>query len=103
MNAKIGSTLSRRHLLALSMGLGGAMTLQLAGCGATDSAAQCADPEKLSDDQLSLRTSLHYVERAAGAQSCSGCAFFKSGAQAACGTCELLKGPANPRGRCDSW
>jgi len=61
-------------------------------------AAGCADP----DD--SLRSSLHYVEASPDAQkTCSACGFFTPGSGGACGDCKIFSGPANPKGRCDSW
>jgi hypothetical protein len=103
MNTESNPTLSRRRLLSITMGLGGAVALNLAGCGKGGTAPLCADPQKLSDEQVSLRTSLHYTERAPGKDTCSDCAFFKSESNAVCGTCQLLKGPANPHGHCNSW
>ena len=61
-------------------------------------AAACADPED------GLRKSLHYTEASPDAkQTCSGCAFFTADAGGGCGSCKIFTGPANPKGRCDSW
>jgi hypothetical protein len=62
-------------------------------------AGACADPAD------SLRASLHYVEKSADAkQTCDACGFFEADASnAACGNCKIFNGPANPKGRCDSW
>lgn len=103
MNTKIKPILSRRRLLGITMGFGGAWALNLAGCGKSGPAQLCADPDKLNDEQLSLRTSLRYTERAPDKETCAGCAFFKAEENSACGTCELFKGPVNPQGHCDSW
>lgn len=103
MHTKTKATFSRRHLLGVTIGFGGALTLHLAGCGNRGPAKLCADPDQLNDAQISVRTSLRYTERALGSETCSGCAFFKVQENAACGTCELLKGPVNPQGHCTSW
>lgn len=88
---------SRRRFL---MGFG-ALGIGLAGCN--QKAAVCADPAQLDDQQVSLRASLSYTESAPGKETCADCGFFRMTAGSSCGTCELLKGPANPKGHCDSW
>lgn len=90
------SPISRRGVLAGAARL--APAIGLASLAArTAVAAACADP----DD--SLRSSLHYTEASPDAQkTCSACAFFTPDS-GGCGACKIFSGPANPKGRCDSW
>ena len=63
----------------------------------------CADPAKLDSGAAGLRASLNYVELAPDpAKTCAACAFFAAGA-GLCGSCQILNGPANSKGHCDSW
>jgi hypothetical protein len=67
---------------------------------AAPAAEACVDPASES-----LRSSLHYSNPSAkSAETCSGCAFFSAGAaKSACGNCQILSGPVDAGGRCDSW
>jgi hypothetical protein len=68
-----------------------------------NAAELCADPKAMDSGQQSLRTSLHYTEQAADqTKTCSACGFFQPADQI-CGTCMIFTGPANAKGRCDSW
>lgn len=52
----------------------------------------------------SLRESLHYVAITPdAAKPCKACAFFKSEDASACGPCDILSGPVDATGHCDSW
>jgi hypothetical protein len=53
----------------------------------------------------SLRASLNYVATAADpAVACARCAFFAAGpAGGACGGCQILSGPVDAAGHCDSF
>lgn len=105
--------LSRRRLLGLlagvppfvaAFGAGLSGGIGASGCGASDA---CVDPEALSTGQASLRASVRYAARSpvGDEQACVACRFFRSRPEDAngCGDCEILQGPVNPRGRCDSW
>jgi hypothetical protein len=74
------------------------------GLGCRDS---CVDPDYLSTSDVRLRASLDFTERSPhGSQKeCAGCEFFRavSGDADGCGTCQIIQGPVNPRGYCDSW
>lgn len=74
----------------------------LASC--TGGGSVCADPEVLSTSERQLRASLHYTERSphGDAKRCAGCQFFSAGS-GDCGQCQILNGPVNPGGHCDSW
>ena len=72
-------------------------------------AAQCDDLSAMSEaDQAQsqqLRQSLGYVDQSVEAsKNCSNCALFVAAeAGAACGGCNLIKGPISPSGYCNSW
>jgi hypothetical protein len=86
--------MTRRALLRHAIGIG---TLSV---GTKLLAASCAVP---GGPDSSMRTELHYVEASTDpGKQCAGCAFF-SNLQGGCGTCQILNGPANPNGHCDSW
>jgi len=85
---------SRRTLLRHVVGLGAL------GVNAKLLAAACAVP---GAGDSAMRAELHYTEASPDpGKRCTGCAFF-SNLQGACGTCQILNGPANPQGHCDSW
>ena len=89
--------ISRRGVIAGAARLVPAVGLASLGARAAFAAA-CADPED------SLRASLHYVEASPdAAKSCAACAFFTPDSAGGCGQCKIFTGPANPKGRCDSW
>lgn len=108
------SSLSRRAFLNRSWQLpvAGVAVWTLSACGSKGSsagsastAAVCADPRQLTAAENAQRQSFHYVEQSTDAtKSCSGCAFFTaSETGSGCGKCQVLVGPANPLGHCDSW
>ena len=63
-------------------------------------AESCADPA--SEE---LRVSMNYSVTAVDpAQSCVTCGFFSPDSAApACGGCEIMSGPVDAAGHCDSW
>ncbi len=79
---------TRRKLVALAalapVGLLAARTAQ---------AAACYDAASLPLSQRNRRRSLGYVETSSDPKkACAACAFFAAGAQAGCGTCQMLTG-----------
>ena len=85
---------SRRVLLRRLLGL--------SAWGVTSKvlAAACA---LAGGNDSGMRAELHYVEASPDpGKQCAGCAFF-SNLQGSCGTCQILNGPVNPNGHCDSW
>jgi High potential iron-sulfur protein len=79
-------------------------TLSLIGACHKDKVLLCSDTAHLSDAENSLRESLHYTEQSGRVeQMCRGCAYFAGSGANGCGTCNLMKGPVNPLGHCDSW
>jgi hypothetical protein len=100
-------TFTRREVLITGAGLAlcsGAALVGLTGCGESD---PCVDADALTTGQASLRASFHYAARSphGEAKQCAGCQFFSAQAGDAngCGTCQILQGPVNGRGHCDSW
>ena len=62
-------------------------------------AESCVDPASES-----LRTSLHYSNPSPkSGETCSGCGFFGGDGKAACGNCQIMSGPVDAGGHCDSW
>lgn len=106
------SGISRRGVLRQIVGFaagGAAVVAGLSACGNSDEKQQaanaCADMDALSVSEASMRKSVHYVERSADPSTmCKGCEFFApAGDGGACGKCQILNGPANADGHCDSW
>lgn len=75
------------------------------GRAARRQGAVCADPGVFTPEARRQRELDNYTESSADPHAtCSVCRFFTAGTTpAACGTCQLFRGPANPRGRCDDW
>lgn len=117
--------LSRRDFLLRVSALGavtaGSGTL-LAACGGGESqpqattpeapaeepevaAADCTDLSGLTDAEKDLRTQLQYTsETPDPAKRCDNCALYQMPeGDAACGGCQIIKGPIDPGGWCVSW
>ena len=81
-----------------------------AASGCSRGGPVCSDPDLLSTPERELRAAQGYAETSphGEAKRCSGCQFFTAAssaapAQAACGSCQILGGPVNPAGHCNSW
>jgi len=63
-------------------------------------AQSCVDPSSES-----LRSSLHYASASPTAnQTCGMCGFFtRDDSKPACGNCQIMSGPVDQGGHCDSW
>ena len=89
--------LTRRQLLfqAAPLGMAG-----IAFARAARAAEAC-----VQGDSESLRASLNYTSASANsAAACAHCAFFTAdSAGGACGTCQILGGPVDAAGHCDSF
>lgn len=97
------ATLTRRRLLRHCALAPLAALPVLHGCTET-SAVQCADPEQLSPGEAQMRKSRQYVEVTRVAQQrCDSCQFFSAPDKKGCGHCEILDGPVNSAGYCNSW
>ena len=63
-------------------------------------ADSCVDPASES-----LRSSLRYASTTPKTdEPCKRCAFFTAdAARTACGNCQIMSGPVDEKGHCDSW
>lgn len=59
----------------------------------------------VSADSDGLRTSLHYTNPSPKKDElCKACGFFAAdSAKPACGNCQIMSGPVDAPGHCDSW
>ncbi|MDO9019968.1 MAG: hypothetical protein Q8S73_04530 [Deltaproteobacteria bacterium] len=100
-------TLDRRALLrrtggGLALLVLGPVAAAVEGCG--KKALSCVDTAGLSFADAQTRVTLQYVDRALDpAKPCRTCRHFRTAGEAACGGCEVVKGPINPGGGCQSW
>jgi hypothetical protein len=92
------SALTRRVLLRRILETGVSLSIVPAAIGAA--AESCVDPSSES-----LRESLHYSSSSTKpGESCQGCGFFAGDtAKPSCGTCQIMSGPVDAGGHCDSW
>lgn len=89
--------LTRRQLLLQAAPLGAAV-IGLAHAARADEA--CVQP-----DSESLRASLNYVSASVDASAaCARCAYFTADpAGGSCGPCQILGGPVDATGHCESF
>ncbi len=89
--------LTRRQLLLRAVPLGAAAVAFARTVGAAEA---CVQPESES-----LRASLNYVSATADpGAACAHCAYFTADpAGGACGPCQILGGPVDATGHCDSF
>jgi hypothetical protein len=101
--------ISRRTVLlrAVQIPIGGSILLGLSACGSDGGSAMlCADPNRMTSAEESVRRTLRYTEVSPDpAKVCAGCDFFHAAPEGnGCGSCEMFSGgPVNPDGYCDSW
>ena len=97
--------LSRRELLERSAALVPLAALLVTGCSKKAPALNCTDTTGLSATDVTIRTTLAYVDVSTEpGKSCSNCQqFVAPPAPGTCGTCKVLKGPINPTGNCKSF
>ena len=106
---KFTKNVTRRSVLVrgLQFPAAGFVALTFGACGEPESgdlAQVCADPDMLSQGELSLRESLQFVEAYEDANKvCGKCAFFTPTENSQCGHCQILNGPADQNGHCTSW
>lgn len=101
--------LSRRSFLRQSItvsALGIGAGLVLTACGKKSEgggATGCNDTSGLAEADKAMRTTNAYVEAAADpAKACDKCQLYVAAAAgAACGGCNVIKGPINPKGSCN--
>ena len=96
--------LRRREFVELATSLLVAAVLPVAA-GCRSQGPSCSDDDTLSTPERTLRASYGYTENSplGPENSCSRCQFFRAGGAEACGFCQILGGPVNPAGRCNSW
>lgn len=63
------------------------------------------DTTGLTEQEVAMRGSLQYVDETPDpAKNCLNCSLYLAAEEgAACGGCNLLKGPIAPNGYCISW
>jgi hypothetical protein len=107
----------QRFIAVGAAALGGSTLLSACGGGETTPAATpapapapaqtasaCNDLSGLTDQEISVRSVLGYVEKTPDdAKTCTNCNFYSQAEGAACGACTLIKGPIEPLGYCNSW
>jgi hypothetical protein len=94
--------LSRRELLPT---LGALAVFGASACSkSAPPPLNCSDTTGLASADVSLRTTLGYVDVSTQpGKTCTGCSQFKPGPANACGGCAILKGLINPGGYCKSF
>ncbi len=113
------ASVSRRAFLGRVAALGFGASAFLTACGGGEEAApasgaapggsviaaECEGYDALTPEELQPRQALGYVDNTPDpAQHCSNCRFYNAPAGgAACGGCQLFKGPVAPGGYCNSW
>jgi len=91
---------SRRDFLSIAAA---APLVALGASRALAEGAACADPASLPMAQQGMRQSLNYLPASPDVKKhCALCAFFK-GDKPGCGACQLLNGPVDAGGVCDSF
>ncbi len=97
--------MTRREALRLTVLFGAAASapaMLAVGCGKKE--LSCTDTAGLAPADANLRGQLGYVDKSTEAEkNCANCQFYKPAAPDACGGCNLMKGPINPKGYCKSW
>jgi hypothetical protein len=96
--------LSRRDVLLTTAALG-AFAFGAGAWSKRPPALACMNTSGLSPADLTVRTSLAYVDNSAElGKTCSNCQqFVPTVATKACGTCKVVKGPINPNGNCKAY
>jgi hypothetical protein len=96
---------TRRDLLRRGAAFGAlAFVGAAAACSKKPAALSCTDTSALSPADLTVRTSLAYVDVSTEpGKMCSGCLQFIPASPDACGACKVVKGPINPAGYCKSF
>jgi hypothetical protein len=94
---------SRRDFVRTA--LGGLVALpMLAACRPGD-APLCGDVSELSAGERDARlVTLGYELKSPNpSETCAGCVQFTPPSSDACGRCQIVRGPIDPRGRCKRW
>lgn len=93
----------RQSLSVSALGIGAGLVLTACGKSGGGGGGGCNDVSGLSEADKAMRTSNNYVEAAADpAKACDLCQLYTvPAAGAACGGCQVVKGPINPKGSCN--
>lgn len=99
--------ISRRDVLTNAAALGAFAAFGAsAACSKSPAALNCTDISGLSPADVTVRTSLAYMDVSTEVgKSCTNCQQFNpppAGANV-CGSCKVVKGPINPKGYCKSF
>lgn len=100
------SKLNRRQFLerAAVLGAGIGAGALLMGCKSGGGGLTCTDTAGLAPADVQLRSTSAYVDHSTTpGQNCLNCSLFQAGAEGACGTCTVIKGPIHPEGHCNLW
>lgn len=75
------------------------------GPPAADLPMKCPDMPELSENDLTARRVLNYVDKTANdATTCDNCKLYTRPVPGAvCGGCQILQGPIHPKGYCTAW
>ncbi|MET0283687.1 MAG: high-potential iron-sulfur protein [Polyangiales bacterium] len=94
-------TLNRRETIRL---LAATPLLGLAACGKS-APDGCTDLTGLTEGEKTARAALQYTDRSMqNDKRCDLCSFYQPVADAAaCGGCQLVKGPIHPKGYCTAF
>ena len=96
--------LSRRDLLQNAAAMSTLAVFGAAACNKGPAALICTDTTGLAAADITVRTSLAYVDFSMEAgKTCTSCQQFVPTSPTTCGTCKVLKGPINPKGNCKSY
>lgn len=97
-------TLNRRETIRLLV-VTPLMAAGLSACGKKSEPDSCSDVSALSEGEKTGRTALQYTDKSPQADKrCDVCTYYQpSSDPAACGGCQLVKGPIHPKGYCTAF
>lgn len=100
----MSKTLNRRETIRLLV-VAPLVGVGLAACGKKSEPDSCTDVSALSDGEKTARSTLQYVDKSPEADKrCELCNFYQASTDpAACGGCQLVKGPIHPKGYCTAF
>jgi hypothetical protein len=97
-------TLNRRETIRLLV-VTPLLAVGLSACGKKSAPDGCTDLTGLTDGEKAARAALQYTDRSLqNDKRCDVCSFYQAaGDPAACGGCQLVKGPIHPKGYCTAF
>ena len=65
----------------------------------------CNNIDDLTQQERQVREAYHYTGKSSNpAQNCANCNYYQiANPGEICGTCQVVKGPINPKGHCTIW